>query len=178
MFFFTLGTIRFPFDRSVSWLKTLLENKVINDEVLLQSGATSVRKIQHPLLTSIVSLTPHEMRESVSRADLVVTHAGEGTTLMLADMGARFVLLPRCKRYGEHCDDHQLLMAKEFSKYYGIPYCTDIQQLAHFIDHPPPPFKGKIFDGPSLADYFVHRYGTVEAPFDSVQMTVGRSSAS
>lgn len=168
-----MGTIRFPFNRSVSWLKYLLEHQIITDEVLLQSGATSVRQIQHPLLTSVVSLTPHEMRDSVNKSDLVITHAGEGTTLMLADMGARFVLLPRLKRYREHCDDHQLLMAKEFRRHFGIPYCTDLDQLAYFIANPPLPFKGEIFGGPSLADYFVHHYQPeTEDLINGVQMRI------
>ncbi len=93
MIVFTLGTIIFPFDRAVDWLDLLLEKEIITEPVLFQHGATSVTRLNHPLLTSVTSLTKTEMKESIEGASLVIAHAGQGSTRMLAKMGASFVFV-------------------------------------------------------------------------------------
>ena len=157
MIVFTLGTIIFPFDRTVDWLDRLLEKEIITEPVLFQHGATSVSRLHHPLLTTVVSLTKAEMQESVQQASMVIAHAGQGSTRMLAKMGASFVLLPRLKCYGEHTDDHQLLFAQAVAKF-GINYCTEFDSLANYIEDPPRPFEGELFGAPSLAKYLREFY--------------------
>ncbi|MDJ0569290.1 MAG: glycosyltransferase [Pleurocapsa sp. MO_192.B19] len=157
MIVFTLGTIIFPFDRAVDWLDLLLEREIITEPVLFQHGSTSVARLNHPLLTSVTSLTKTEMQESIEQASLVIAHAGQGSTRMLAKMGASFVLLPRLKCYGEHVDDHQLLFAQAVETF-GINYCTDFDHLVNYIKHPPLPLKKELFDAPSLGKYFRELY--------------------
>lgn len=157
MIVFTLGTIIFPFDRSVDWLSLLLQQEIITEPVIFQHGATEVARLEHPLLTSVPSFTKTEMQELVQQASLVVSHAGQGSTRMLAKMGASFVLLPRLKNYGEHVDDHQLLFAQAVEKL-GIIYCTEFSHLVNYIKRPPPPFKGELFDAPSLGKYLREFY--------------------
>ncbi len=156
MIVFTLGTIIFPFDRAVDWLDSLLETEIITEPVLFQHGSTSVARLRHPLLTTVTSLSKTEMQKSVQQASLVISHAGQGSTRMLAKMGASFVLLPRLKYYNEHIDNHQLLFAQAVERF-GISYCTDYSRLVNYIKHPPLPFEGKLFDEPSLAKYF-HKF--------------------
>lgn len=157
MIVFTLGTIIFPFDRAVNWLDLLLKKEIIVEPVLFQHGATSVARLSHPLLTSVASLNPTEMQESIEQASLVIAHAGQGSTRMLATMGASFVLLPRLKCHGEHIDDHQLLFAQAVETF-GINYCTEFGSLVNYIKHPPLPSKGKLFNAPSLGKYFREFY--------------------
>lgn len=174
MIVFTLGTILFPFDRTVDWLNQLLEEEIITEPVLFQHGATSVARLHHPLVTSVISLSKMEMQESIEQASLVISHAGQGSTRMLAEMGASFVLLPRLKCHGEHIDDHQLLFAEVVAKF-GITYCTDLNSLVRYIQKPPLPFVGKLFDAPSLAEYF-HEFYQAPLPPVQVKQTVNLSS--
>jgi UDP-N-acetylglucosamine transferase subunit ALG13 len=153
MIVFTLGTIIFPFDRAVDWLDLMLEREIIVEPVLFQHGSTSVARLSHPLVTSVASLTKTEMQESIEQASLVIAHAGQGSTRMLATMGASFVLLPRLKCHGEHIDDHQLLFAQAVEAF-GISYCTEFGSLVDCIKHPPLPLEGKLFNAPSLGEYF------------------------
>ncbi|WP_036479007.1 glycosyltransferase [Myxosarcina sp. GI1] len=157
MIVFTLGTIVFPFDRAVDWLNRMLEEEIITEPVLFQHGSTSVARIHHPLLTTVKSLSKTEMIESVGRASLVVAHAGQGSTRMLAKMGSSFVLLPRLKRYGEHIDDHQLLFAQAVEKF-GVSHCTEFSRLVDCVKTPPRPIEGELFKAPSLARYFYEIY--------------------
>ena len=158
MIVFTLGTIIFPFERAVDWLALLLEREIIVEPVLFQHGSTPVA-FNHPLLTAVPSLTKSEMQTSVQQASMVIAHAGQGSTRMLAKMGTSFVLLPRLQRYGEHIDDHQLLFAQAVAKF-GINYCTEFTSLADRIHHPPPPIRGELFKEPSLGRYFREFYQT------------------
>jgi UDP-N-acetylglucosamine transferase subunit ALG13 len=162
MILYTLGTIFFPFDRAVMWLQELLEQKIINEPVLLQHGSTSTHNISHPFLTKVTSLSRDEMREAVKQSSLVISHAGQGSTRMLAETGASFILLPRLKRYGEHIDDHQLLYARVVEKL-GIAYCTEFIQLVNYMKQRPSPFQGELFKAPSLAEYLSTRFRTMAA---------------
>ena len=161
MIVYTFGTIFFPFDRAVNWLQELLEQQIIIEPVLLQHGATSAAKLSHPLLTSVVSLTSTEMQQSVRQASLVISHAGQGSARMLADMGACFILLPRLKRYGEHIDDHQLLFARTVEKY-GVNYCTEFEQLIKHVRQRPLPFQGRLLNGPLLTEHLITRYSNLQ----------------
>ncbi len=167
MIVFTLGTIFFPFERPINWLQELLDQEIINEPVLLQHGATPATKLSHPLLKSVSSLTRDEMHEAVTQASLVISHAGQGSTRMLVEMGARFILLPRLKRYGEHIDDHQLLFARAVEKL-GVNYCTELNQLINHVKQPPSPLESKLFNAPSLTEYLISRYKNLE-PQKTVQ---------
>lgn len=157
MIVYTLGTIIFPFDRAINWLQILLEEEIIVEPVLLQHGSTSAAKLSHPLIKSVVSLTRNEMYEAVNRASLVISHAGQGSTRMLTEMGACFVLLPRLQRYKEHVDDHQLLFARAVEKY-GVHHCTELDQLSYYAKYRPSPFQGDLFNAPSLVEHLIERY--------------------
>ncbi|WP_019503566.1 glycosyltransferase [Pleurocapsa sp. PCC 7319] len=175
MIVFTLGTIIFPFDRTVDWLDLLLKQEIITEPVVFQHGATSVARLNHPLLTAVPSFTKSEMQDLVQEASLVISHAGQGSTRMLAKMGASFVLLPRLKNYGEHVDDHQLLFAQAVEKL-GIIYCTEFSDLANYIKSPPKPFEGKLFDGPSLGKYLREFYQVPVIPDKGPSSTNNLSS--
>jgi UDP-N-acetylglucosamine transferase subunit ALG13 len=157
MILITIGTIVYPFDRSITWLQTLIEQKIINEPVLLQHGDTSIEGLDQTLVHATPWLNRDEMNGAVREASLVISHAGQGSTRMLADMGARFVLLPRLKCYGEHVDDHQLYFARSVENL-GVPHCTELPQLKAYILNPPPPLSGKLFDAPLLVDHLTQQY--------------------
>ena len=170
MIVFTLGTIFFPFNRATIWLQELLNQEIIVEPVLFQHGATLSNQLSHPLLKSVPSLTATEMHEAVKQASLVISHGGQGSTRMLAEIGACFVLLPRLRRYGEHVDDHQLLFAQTVAKL-GVHYCTELNQLVNYVQHRPSPFQGKLFNGPLLVEHLVQQY---EQPKPSAAQTSAR----
>lgn len=157
MILFTIGTIVYPFDRSINWLKTLIEEQIIDEPVLLQHGCTSVAGLNHPMVGPTAWLDRDEMQRAVRASSLVISHAGQGSTRMLADMGARFVLLPRLKRYGEHVDDHQLHFARSMEPL-GVNHCTDLSKLSEYILNPPPPISGELFNSPNLVEHLLQQY--------------------
>lgn len=161
MIVFTLGTSLFPFERAVDWLQELLASEIIDEPVLFQHGSTLTDQLRHPLLTNVPSLSNSEMAQVLRQASFVISHAGQGSTRLLAEMKTSFVLLPRLQRYGEHVDDHQLLFARAVEKF-GVCYCTEFEQLVNYVKHPPTPFNQDLFQAPLLVEHLVRQYSNTE----------------
>ncbi|WP_193200361.1 glycosyltransferase [Nostoc sp. MG11] len=158
MILMTLGTVSFPFDRAVLWLKILIERGVISESVFLQYGYSDVSVLQgHSQVTLEPTVSSDELVKLVNYSRLVISHAGQGSTRMLAAQGTPFILLPRLKRYSEHVDDHQLLFAKAVAEL-GIKNFLSLDELAKAVLEPPPHFQQKIFNTPRLTDYLLMQY--------------------
>jgi UDP-N-acetylglucosamine transferase subunit ALG13 len=158
MILMTLGTVSFPFDRAVLWLKILIERGVISESVFLQYGTSNISVLKG--LSSITlepTVTSAELSKLVDASRLVISHAGQGSTKMLAAKGASFVLIPRLKRYGEHVDDHQLLFTQAVANF-GIKSFLSLNELEKTILNPPPYFQNNLFHYPKLTDYLTTQY--------------------
>jgi UDP-N-acetylglucosamine transferase subunit ALG13 len=110
----TLGTMRtYGFRRAVEALVKLLPDVAEADaEVLWQTGATDCSGLSIDCRDTV---PVGELRAAVAEADLVVAHAGIGSALMALDCGRAPLLLPRLERFGEHVDDHQVLIGSELA---------------------------------------------------------------
>ncbi|NJL54798.1 glycosyl transferase [bacterium] len=158
MILVTLGTISYPFDRAIRWLEICLTNQVILEPVFIQHGATDVSPlIEHPLITAKSTVPLDQWLELVNQSRLIISHAGQGSTRILAENHASFFLLPRLSLYREHVDDHQAMFAQSI-RHTGITSCSTIEEFQWLILNPPPAFKGNVFEGPRLADYLLEKY--------------------
>ncbi|MCM0589810.1 MAG: glycosyltransferase [Gloeotrichia echinulata IR180] len=158
MILMTLGTISFPFDRAIIWLKILLDRGVISEKIFVQYGTSDISVlVGHPLVTLESTVTSEELMKLVDASRLVISHAGQGSTRMLVARKAHFVILPRLQRYGEHVDDHQMRFAEAIAKY-GIKHMMSIDAIEQAILQPPPILQGQLFGGPKLTDYLLNQY--------------------
>ena len=130
----TLGTMRtYVFRRAVEALVKLLPDVMERGgEVLWQTGSTDCSGLP---VDGRDSVPVGELRDAVAEADLVVAHAGVGSALMALDCGRAPLLLPRLARYGEHVDDHQVLIGSELATR-GLaepcdPYALSVDVLVH-----------------------------------------------
>lgn len=154
----TLGTIPFSFDRAINWLDSLLQKEIITEDVYVQHGTTDVSVLaKYPYVTTVSIVETSILMEQIDNSRLVISHAGQGLTRALAARGTSFILLPRLAQYKEHIDDHQLWFAQGVEKM-GIPLCQSFEDFEDLILHPPKPFKGKLFDGPKLAEHLLQTY--------------------
>jgi len=104
--FVTIGTSE-PFDRLIAALP-----QDGSEELVVQCGESSMRPAGaevHAYLTydALVAL--------VSRARVVVCHAGVGTILTALANGRRPIVVPRLARHGEAVDDHQVALARRLA---------------------------------------------------------------
>ncbi|RMF69013.1 MAG: hypothetical protein D6742_03570 [Cyanobacteria bacterium J069] len=92
MIILTLGTIPYPFDRAITWLHVLLEQRMISEPIFVQSGITDTSLIaNHPLVTVVKTIESKKLTALAKEARLVISHGGQGSTRMLASQQASFV---------------------------------------------------------------------------------------
>ncbi|CAH0999528.1 hypothetical protein LEM8419_00828 [Neolewinella maritima] len=106
-----LGTFPIEFRRPLAELDRLCAGGVIGEEVIVQSGHTSFRS-DH--LTLRPFIPPDELLNLYDRARLIISHAGTGSLVTGVRKGKTVIAIPRLLRLGEHIDDHQLEILREF----------------------------------------------------------------
>jgi len=82
-------------------------------EVLWQVGCTNVSDLP---IVAHRQLPTRELQGAIEEADVVIAHAGCGSSVSALEAGKTPVLVPRRRSRGENVDDHQLLIADELSK--------------------------------------------------------------
>ena len=126
MIFVILGTQDKSFVRLLESIELNVKNGVIKDKVIVQAGFTkfSSDKIK------IFDFVPKEkLAEFEDEADLIITHAGVGSIVSALKKGKKVIVVPRLKKYGEHTNDHQIQIIKEFSKKGYILPVNDLNEL-------------------------------------------------
>jgi UDP-N-acetylglucosamine--N-acetylmuramyl-(pentapeptide) pyrophosphoryl-undecaprenol N-acetylglucosamine transferase len=153
----TVGTAgEFPFRRLLEPLAALLgEDGPLSKtterpvEVLWQTGCTPV---DHLDITATPFLPATELNTALSKADIVIAHAGTGSALAVLDGGRLPLLALRKQRHGEAGDDHQQDLAAELTRRglartIGDPAELTVDDLLDTLDttvvktDTPPPFR-------------------------------------
>lgn len=107
----TLGTMEdYGFRRLIDRVRHVLPPDV---EVLWQVGCTDVADLR---IVARHQMPADELQRAIKAADLVIAHAGCGSSITSLAAGKKPVLVPRRQLYGENVDDHQLLIADELTK--------------------------------------------------------------
>ncbi len=128
MIFVTTGVSSIPFDRLIKKMDEIAAT--YRAPVFMQTGYNGYkpRNAQHvPILTRKEYLT------YMQQADLVVSHAGAGTTMDLILSQKRCILVPRMKKFREHLNDHQLEHIKGWGERLGIKVVYDINELDDLV---------------------------------------------
>lgn len=113
MILVTLGTNDKPFTRLLQEVDRLIEIGTINEDVVVQAGKTKYKSDR----MKIVQLVPmSEMEKLVSECSLLITHGGVGSIISGLDHDKCVIAVPRLARYGEHVNDHQLQIIRNFRK--------------------------------------------------------------
>jgi UDP-N-acetylglucosamine--N-acetylmuramyl-(pentapeptide) pyrophosphoryl-undecaprenol N-acetylglucosamine transferase len=81
-------------------------------EVLWQVGCTDVSGLP---ITAHRQLPTRDLHDAIEQADVVIAHAGCGSSLDALMAGKKPVLVPRRAAHGENIDDHHMLIAAELA---------------------------------------------------------------
>lgn len=106
-----LGTMQQPFDSALRPLAEILKDPG-QFEVKWQVGHTPTEGLE---IDGHVSVSPFELQRWIAESDLVIAHAGMGSTLDALEAGRRPLLIARTEQRGEHVDDHQVEIANELA---------------------------------------------------------------
>lgn len=113
MILVTLGTQDKSFIRLLDEINRLIEKKVIKEKVIVQAGYT---KYESENMEIFDYIAPEEMNKYVKKCDLLITHAGVGSILSGLNNNKKVIAVPRLCKYKEHTNDHQVEIAREFTK--------------------------------------------------------------
>jgi len=126
MIFVITGSEAFPFDRLIQEIDLMKKNQIISTEVFIQLGSCNYIPSN---CTWEKWLPFNKMRDNIASADLVIAHAGAGTTLLCLEMSKSPILVTRRSKHGEHVDDHQVEFALKMDKLGYASVAFDVEEL-------------------------------------------------
>ena len=126
MIFVTLGSQKFQFNRLLIEIDKLIEEGVIMEEVFAQVGVSDYVP-KHYAYKDF--LDKDEFSEWQNKCDIVITHGGTGAIIGAAKKGKKVIAVPRLAKYGEHVDDHQVQLLKQFEESNIIAVCYNLNDL-------------------------------------------------
>lgn len=126
-FFITLGSQKFQFNRLLKAVDELCENEFIKSENVFAQIGYSDYLPKHYKYKKF--LDREEFSEAMGKSDIIITHGGTGAIIGAVKKGKKVIAVPRLAKYGEHVDDHQLQLLKQFSELDLICTCNECKKL-------------------------------------------------
>ena len=130
MIFITLGSQKFQFNRLLQEVDRLIEAGVITAPVFAQTGASDYQP-RHFSFQPF--LDRDKFRQQMQQCDTVITHGGTGAIVGAIKLGKKVIAVPRLARYGEHVDDHQIQLIRQFEHQKFIIPCYQVEALEQAI---------------------------------------------
>lgn len=127
MIFVTVGSQKFQFNRLLKKVDELIENGVMKDEVFAQIGVSDYKPKNYKYVDFT---TREEFASNLDKCDLLITHAGTGVIVTALKKGKKVIAVPRLAKYGEHVDDHQIQLVKQFEELGLIESCYDTELIS------------------------------------------------
>jgi UDP-N-acetylglucosamine transferase subunit ALG13 len=132
MIFVTVGTEKFPFERLVKTIDEAKQRGIIQEDVFMQIGNSGYQ----PVACQFEKFLPfYKMINFIQSADIVVSHAGIGSTLLCLHSGKTPIIFPRNVEYKEHLDNHQLDFAVHIQKLSVALVCFECDDLIKKLSH-------------------------------------------
>lgn len=131
MILMVCGTQKFQLDRMLLEMDRLIESGAVTEPVFAQTGHSGYEPKHYQWARFVPG---EEFEEKIRNCDLLLTHGGVGTILSGKEWGKPVLIYPRSAAYGEHVDDHQWQIAREFRKRDYALICEDTSQMAQRID--------------------------------------------
>lgn len=127
MIFVTVGT-QLPFDRLIQAVDEI--KPMLGEPVFAQTGSSDY-DVEN--FEAVATLRPHEFREKMEGARVVVSHAGIGTLLVAKQLSKPIILFPRRADLGEHRNDHQMATARQLEHAPGVYIAWDHADLHRLL---------------------------------------------
>lgn len=126
MIFVTVGSQKFQFNRLLIEIDRLIEEGKITEEVFAQTGYSDYDPKNYKYKKF---LDRDEFSYIMSKCDTVITHGGTGAIIGAVKKGKKVIAAPRLAEFGEHVDDHQLQIIKQFEEMNFIKGIKRIDEL-------------------------------------------------
>lgn len=130
MIFVTVGSQKFQFNRLLKEIDVLIEDGKITKEVFAQIGYSDYKPKNYKYKEF---LDRDEFIKVMNKCDKVITHGGTGAIIGAVKQGKKVIAIPRLKKFGEHVDDHQLQIVRQFEKMNFIKRIDDEKELIKVV---------------------------------------------
>lgn len=127
MIFVTVGSQKFQFNRLLKKIDDLIDEGVITEKVFAQTGASDYTPHNYAYENFLDRMA---FAQKISECDKVITHGGTGVIIGSVKKEKKVLAVPRLAKYGEHVDDHQLQLLKQFDELGIIIACYELEELA------------------------------------------------
>ena len=125
-----LGTQNNSFRRLLEKMDELIEKKVIDEKVLVQSGYT---KYESKNMRVFDLIPQEELDRYQEQADLIITHGGVGSIISSIKKEKKVIAVPRLHKYQEHVNDHQKQIVEAFDRKGYIIGVNSVKELEKAI---------------------------------------------
>lgn len=131
MIFVTLGTQKFQLNRLLRQLDKISLSLKNEEKIFAQIGYSDYRPKNYEYIDF---LNGNEFKQKIQQSSLVISHSGVGSIISSIKAGKPVIVFPRLSKFNEHVDDHQLEIAKAFSKKNYVLYCGENDNLKLLIN--------------------------------------------
>lgn len=107
-----LGTQNNSFHRLLEEIEKNIEDGTIKEEVIVQAGYT---KFETDKMKIIDLMSKEQLNKFQDEADLIIAHGGVGSIISSIEKGKKVIAVPRMHEYGEHVNNHQKEIVKDFN---------------------------------------------------------------
>lgn len=128
-----LGTQNNNFNRLLEEIEKNIEDGTIKEKVIVQAGYT---KFESNKMKIIDLMSKEQLEKFQDEANLIITHGGVGSIISSIEKRKKVIAVPRMHEYGEHVNNHQKEIVKDFNdKGYiiGIEKVEDLKQAIEKI---------------------------------------------
>lgn len=129
--FITLGSQKFQFNRLLEEIDKLCQEGEMDNSIFAQIGYSSFRPKNFQYKDF---LDRDEFGKVMSESDIVITHGGTGAIIGAVKRGKKVIAVPRMEKYGEHVDDHQIQIVRQFEDLKLICSCYEVENILEAID--------------------------------------------
>jgi len=130
MILVTLGTQDKEFKRLLDAIQHQIDNKKINEEVVVQAGCTKYESKDMKIFDLIPS---DEFNKLIEKCDILISHGGVGSIITGLKNNKKVVVAARLKKYDEHTNDHQLQIVEQLEQDGYIIGLHDFDKLDQYI---------------------------------------------
>ena len=123
-----LGTQNNSFNRLLEEIEKNIKDGTIKEEVIVQAGYT---KFESDKMKIIDLMSKEQLELFQDEANLIITHGGVGSIITSIEKGKKVIAVPRIHEYGEHVNNHQKEIVKDFNEkgyIIGIEKVEDLKQ--------------------------------------------------
>ncbi len=126
-----LGTQNNSFHRLLEKVENCIENKVINEDVIVQAGYTKFNSDK----MKIFDLIPRERLDELQKeSNLIITHGGVGSIISSIEKGKKVIAVPRLHEFQEHVNNHQIEIVENFNELGFIIGIKNVEDLTTAIE--------------------------------------------